>query len=44
MLTTLYVPESRAPSTRRLDPVGQLLVIVALASLTYAIIEGPAPA
>jgi len=27
---------------RRLDPVGQLLVIVLLASLTYAVIEGPA--
>jgi EmrB/QacA subfamily drug resistance transporter len=39
-LTTLFVPESRAPRPRRLDPVGQALVIVALASLTYAIIEG----
>jgi EmrB/QacA subfamily drug resistance transporter len=42
VLTTLYVPESRAPHARALDPVGQLLVIVALASLTYGIIEGPA--
>jgi EmrB/QacA subfamily drug resistance transporter len=41
LLTALYVPESRAPQSRRLDPVGQLLVIAALASLTYAIIEGP---
>ncbi|MGH2894947.1 MAG: MFS transporter, partial [Solirubrobacteraceae bacterium] len=41
-LTALYVPESRAPRPRRVDPVGQVLVIVALASLTYAIIEGPA--
>ncbi|MGZ4274816.1 MAG: MFS transporter, partial [Solirubrobacteraceae bacterium] len=40
-LTFAYVPESRAPRARRFDPVGQLLVIVALASLTYAIIEGP---
>jgi EmrB/QacA subfamily drug resistance transporter len=39
-LTALYVPESRAPHPRRLDPVGQGLVIVALSSLTYAIIEG----
>jgi EmrB/QacA subfamily drug resistance transporter len=39
-LTTMFVPESRAPRPRRLDPVGQALVIVALASLTYAIIEG----
>ena len=41
MLTALYVPESRAPHPRRVDPIGQLLVIVTLASLTYAIIEGP---
>ena len=40
-LTALYVPESRAAHPRRLDPVGQLLIIVALASLTFAIIEGP---
>jgi MFS family permease len=40
-LTALYVPESRAPRARRIDPIGQLLVIVALASCTYAIIEGP---
>jgi EmrB/QacA subfamily drug resistance transporter len=40
-LTALFVPESRAPKPRRPDPLGQLLVIVALASLTYAIIEGP---
>jgi EmrB/QacA subfamily drug resistance transporter len=39
-LTALFVPESRAARPRRLDPVGQVLVIVALASLTYAIIEG----
>ena len=30
-----------APGAPRLDPVGQVLVIVLLASLTYAIIEGP---
>jgi EmrB/QacA subfamily drug resistance transporter len=41
ILTALLVPESRAPHPRRLDPIGQLLVIVALAALTYAIIEGP---
>ena len=41
VLTALYVPESRAPRARRVDPVGQVLVIVTLASLTYAIIEGP---
>ena len=41
LLTARYVPESRAPKPRRLDPGGQILVIVALATLTYAIIEGP---
>jgi len=41
VLTALFVPESRAAHPRRPDPVGQVLIIVALASLTYAIIEGP---
>jgi len=41
VLTALVVPESRAARPRRVDPVGQVLVIVMLASLTYAIIEGP---
>ncbi|HUD80880.1 MAG TPA: MFS transporter [Streptosporangiaceae bacterium] len=41
VLTALFVPESRAPRARRLDPVGQLLVIVLLASLVYGLIEGP---
>jgi EmrB/QacA subfamily drug resistance transporter len=41
VLTALFVPESRAARPRRVDPVGQGLVIVALASATYAIIEGP---
>ena len=40
VLTAMFVPESRAPRPRRLDPVGQVLVIVVLAGLTYAIIEG----
>ena len=40
-LTAAYVPESKADHPRRLDPIGQLLVIAALASLTYAIIEAP---
>ena len=39
--TALAVPESRAAHARRVDPVGQVLIIVTLASLTYAIIEGP---
>jgi EmrB/QacA subfamily drug resistance transporter len=41
VLTALFVPESKAPRPRRPDPIGQLLVIVMLASMTYAIIEGP---
>ena len=40
-LTARYVPESRAAVMRRLDPLGQLLVIVALGTLSYGIIEGP---
>ncbi|HET9094997.1 MAG TPA: MFS transporter [Solirubrobacteraceae bacterium] len=42
VLTARYVPESRAEHPRRLDPVGQALVILGLASLTYGIIEGKA--
>ncbi len=41
VLTARYVPESRAARARRFDPLGQALVIVFLASLTYAIIEAP---
>lgn len=40
-LTWRYIPESRAPKPRRPDPVGQLLIIALLGSLTYAIIEVP---
>ncbi|NLU72719.1 MFS transporter [Streptomyces sp. HNM0575] len=40
LLTALFVPESRAPHPRRLDPGGQLLVMAVLGSLTFAIIEG----
>jgi EmrB/QacA subfamily drug resistance transporter len=41
LLTLRYVPESRAPKARRVDPVGQVLVIALFGSLTYAIIEAP---
>ena len=41
VLTARFVPESRAPRPRRVDPVGQVLVVLMLASLTSAIIEGP---
>jgi EmrB/QacA subfamily drug resistance transporter len=39
-LAARFVPESKADKPRRMDPAGQLLVIAALATLTYAIIEG----
>jgi EmrB/QacA subfamily drug resistance transporter len=41
VLTLRFVPESRTPSPRRFDPVGQMLVVLLLASVTYAIIEAP---
>jgi EmrB/QacA subfamily drug resistance transporter len=41
VLAARFVPESKAPHPRKIDPVGQVLVLVTLASLTYGIIEGP---
>src|SRR6266700_3341202 len=41
ILTAVFVPESKAPRARRFDPVGQLLVMLTLATLVYGIIEGP---
>ena len=40
-MTLRFIPESRAPHSRRFDPVGQFAVIALLAGLTFAIIEGP---
>ena len=40
VLVSRFVPESRAGVQRRLDLVAQVLVIVMLGSLVYAIIEG----
>ncbi|MEV6165988.1 MFS transporter [Streptomyces sp. NPDC052052] len=37
--TALFVPESRAPRARRFDPVGQVLVILVLGSVVFAITE-----
>jgi EmrB/QacA subfamily drug resistance transporter len=37
----LFVPESKDPAPRGLDPVGALLSIVGLVSLVWAIIEAP---
>ena len=42
VLAALFVPESRAAHARRIDPVGQVLIFLLLASVTYGIIEGPA--
>ncbi|MEU7602800.1 MFS transporter [Streptomyces sp. NPDC040724] len=42
VLTLRHIPESRAARPRRPDPVGQVLVIALLGSLTYGIIEAPA--
>jgi EmrB/QacA subfamily drug resistance transporter len=41
ILAQLFVPESKAGTARRFDPWGQLLVIAALVTLTYGVIEGP---
>ena len=38
-LTARYVPESRAPTPRRFDPVGQVLLLVGLSTLVFAVIE-----
>jgi EmrB/QacA subfamily drug resistance transporter len=40
VLVSRFIPESRAGVQRRLDLVAQVLVIVMLGSLVYAIIEG----
>ncbi|MGT2426774.1 MFS transporter [Amnibacterium kyonggiense] len=41
VLTTLFVPESRADRARRVDPLGQVLVVLLLAGAVFGIIEGP---
>lgn len=41
VLTQMFVPESKAARARRIDSLGQILVISMLGSLTYGIIEGP---
>ena len=40
-LAALFVPESKAARARAFDPAGQLLLFVALAVMTYSVIEGP---
>ena len=41
VLAARFVPESRAAHPRRIDPAGQVLVLLVLASVTFGIIEGP---
>jgi EmrB/QacA subfamily drug resistance transporter len=40
-LVLRFVPESKAPRPRRFDPLGQLMVIALLGSVTFGIIEAP---
>ncbi len=41
VLAAIFIPESRAAKARRIDPVGQLLVIAILGLATYTIIAAP---
>ncbi|MFK3735798.1 MFS transporter [Streptomyces sp. NPDC088090] len=41
LLSAVFVPESRAPRARRLDPPGQVLLALLLALVVGVLIEGP---
>jgi EmrB/QacA subfamily drug resistance transporter len=41
LLAARFVPESKAARPRSFDPVGQALVLIGLATLTWGVIEGP---
>ena len=41
ILCAVFVPESRAATARKLDPLGQVFVITALVALVFGLIEGP---
>jgi EmrB/QacA subfamily drug resistance transporter len=41
VLALRFIPESKAPVARKVDLPGQVLLVLLLASLTYAIIEAP---
>ncbi|HKZ15441.1 MAG TPA: MFS transporter [Solirubrobacterales bacterium] len=41
LLTARYVPESKAAHPRRIDPLGQVLMILTLGLLVFGIIEAP---
>ncbi|GAY12508.1 MFS transporter [Pseudonocardia sp. N23] len=42
VLTARYVPESRSDRPRRVDPLGQVLIVALLGGVTFGIIETPA--
>ncbi len=41
ILTAVFVPESKSATMRSIDPIGQLLAVVALLGLVFVLIEGP---
>lgn len=41
VLTWWLVPDSRSAAPRRLDPVGQILLVALVGGLVFALIEGP---
>jgi EmrB/QacA subfamily drug resistance transporter len=41
LLMLKFIPESKAPSPRRFDALGQALVLILLSAVTYGIIEAP---
>ncbi|WP_438493985.1 MFS transporter [Streptomyces asiaticus] len=40
LLIARFVPESKSPQPRRIDPIDQILVMVVLGSLSFGVIEG----
>jgi EmrB/QacA subfamily drug resistance transporter len=40
-LTAIFVPESKSSTMRNIDPVGQLLAVLFLFGVVFALIEGP---
>ena len=41
VLTAVFVPESKSATMRTVDPIGQLLAVLFLFGVVYALIEGP---
>ena len=41
ILAGRFIPESRADHARKVDPLGQGLIVIFLGTLTYGIIQGP---